>query len=364
MSISLGDTAYFEMFIGKRVLKKEIFGSQGTVPVYSANVSEKFGMIEVSNIDDFEHDYVLWGIDGNFEFSIKRKGEVFATTDHCGAIKIIDRNILPEFLVYQLELMKKQGGLDRTLRASLKNMSDIIVDIPTDEDGDFDKTRQMDLMKKYDFVKRLRMDTVIRLKEIKKATSELEREMLSDKLNGFVDVPLNNKKYFTLQRGKRVTKKDCANHPGMIPVISGRGEKHSYLGRVSEEWLKASGIPVFTEPMVTIAANGAVGSAFLRDEPKYTIHDDAIGVIVKDPKISPHYLQYALRSTAMEDQYQYGAKLYKKRLLSLKIRIPAKENSIDREAQDGLAARFILLSMIRGKMKRMAKELEELIFVE
>jgi hypothetical protein len=82
--VALSDTTLFKVGIGKRVLKKEIFYSKGNIPVYSSNVHEPFGFLDNSNgsITDFTHDYVLWGIDGNFEFSVKRQGELFAITDH------------------------------------------------------------------------------------------------------------------------------------------------------------------------------------------------------------------------------------------------------------------------------------------
>jgi hypothetical protein len=83
--------------------------------------------------------------------------------------------------------------------------------------------------------------------------------------------------------------------------------------------------------MVVIAANGSVGSVFLRDEPKYTIHDDTIGVVVTDPQLNPEYVQYALRDAAAKAQFHYNAKLYQKTLSSLKIRIPMKaDGSLDR----------------------------------
>ena len=124
MEISLSDSDYFEIFIGKRILKFEVFNSRGNIPVYSANVMKPFGFLEESNIDDFSVDYVLWGIDGNFEFNIIPRGIRFATTDHCGAIKIKDENILPEYLLYELELQRHIKGFDRTLRSSLANMKD------------------------------------------------------------------------------------------------------------------------------------------------------------------------------------------------------------------------------------------------
>ena len=61
-------------FIGKRILKRELLNINGNIPIYSANVFKPIGYHKSSNIDDFDFNCVIWGIDGNFEFNyIKKK---------------------------------------------------------------------------------------------------------------------------------------------------------------------------------------------------------------------------------------------------------------------------------------------------
>lgn len=62
--LSLSDTEKFSVAIGKRVLDKEL-ASNGTIPVYSANVTAPFGFIDKLLITDFSAPSVLWGIDGD-----------------------------------------------------------------------------------------------------------------------------------------------------------------------------------------------------------------------------------------------------------------------------------------------------------
>ena len=92
----MGDKELFSLFIGKRVLKKELLksGEQG-IPVYSANVFKPLGFIGQTNVRDFTRPMVLWGIDGNFELRYISDGETFATTDHCGTIRILNETIIP-----------------------------------------------------------------------------------------------------------------------------------------------------------------------------------------------------------------------------------------------------------------------------
>jgi len=131
VDISLANQQYFDLFIGKRKLIAEMRNIVGgTIPVFSANVNEPFGMLDQSNIPDFEHDCVLWGIDGNFEFSVIERNNPFATTDHCGCIRIVDADVDAQYLYCYLSWIRAIEGLDRGLRANLTNMRNISIRFP------------------------------------------------------------------------------------------------------------------------------------------------------------------------------------------------------------------------------------------
>ena len=127
--VSLSDTSLFTLSLGKRVLKKDYITSKGDIPVFSANVFEPFVYSEHSNIKEFDKDYVLWGIDGAFTFNVMKKGQPFASTDHCGTIKILNEDIDPYYLAYMMEETRHKYGFDRGLRASLTNMKLFKIDI-------------------------------------------------------------------------------------------------------------------------------------------------------------------------------------------------------------------------------------------
>jgi type I restriction enzyme M protein len=158
--VSLADTRYFDLFIGERVLRSEIFGIKEGIPIYSANVSKPFGYLPTSNITDFGHSYILWGIDGEFNFNVIPKGTQFATTDHCGAIRILDDRILPEYLIFELRLHAHLLGYDRTLRPSITKMKKVTVSIPINATGQFDTSAQSALIAKYEAIKNIQ-DTIM-----------------------------------------------------------------------------------------------------------------------------------------------------------------------------------------------------------
>ena len=137
VKVSLSDKAYFDLFIGKRVTKKELIACQdGQVPVYSANAIEPWGYLDDSNISDFTDDFVLWGIDGDWGLNVMRAGTKFRTTDHCGAIRILHDQIDADYLYYALRWVRDEEGLDRTLRANLRNMKRLSVPFPVRVDGE------------------------------------------------------------------------------------------------------------------------------------------------------------------------------------------------------------------------------------
>ena len=139
--VSLGDGALFETFIGKRVLKKQV-EQMGAVPIYSANVFNPMGYAPTTRIPHFDISSVLWGIDGNFDFNIIPEGVPFETTDHCGTLRILNLDILPEYVLYALHQHRREENYSRSFRAALANMRRIEIRVPVTHDGTFDRARQ------------------------------------------------------------------------------------------------------------------------------------------------------------------------------------------------------------------------------
>lgn len=147
--VSLANKDFFSLFIGKRLVKRDLINIDGTIPIYSANAKTPISYHFQSNISDFSNNFVIWGIDGDFEFNVIPKGSPFVSTDHCGAIRILNANILPEYLMIQLEKVKYKYNFDRELRASLKNMLTIDIELPFNSKGEVDLNKQLEVIEKY-----------------------------------------------------------------------------------------------------------------------------------------------------------------------------------------------------------------------
>lgn len=142
--VQLGSKKLFKLHIGKRVLKKNLVkqNEMGVIPVFSANAIEPFGYIPDKGRSPSEYNSVLWGIDGNFNFSTIPKGRKYITTDHCGVIDILTDDIIPDYLLFALYEEKHNNDFDRSFRASLTNIKKFQIRIPIKENGTFDIEEQ------------------------------------------------------------------------------------------------------------------------------------------------------------------------------------------------------------------------------
>ena len=129
-TLRLSDSRIFNLFIGRRVVSNEIV-QDGQYKVVSANVHDEFGRINSSVLDDFSVPSVLWGIDGDWMVNYIEKGILFAPTDHCGVIRVLDeRKILPKYLTYPLLKAGEQERFSRANRASTERVRALTITVP------------------------------------------------------------------------------------------------------------------------------------------------------------------------------------------------------------------------------------------
>ena len=215
LDVSLSNQFLFELSIGKRVLRKDFQKPRGEIPVYSANVFTPFVYSDNSNIKDYQAPYVIWGIDGIFEFNVVGMGEPFATTDHCGAIKILNPNIDPFFLSYMLRETSHKYGFDRGLRASLTNMKNVKISIPITDTGDFDIEYQRFIAKQLEAVGQVK-------REIKQQNAHISGVIVSVDLSDYSMVYKPITELFAIERGSgKYTKTYTQAHLGEYPLYSG-----------------------------------------------------------------------------------------------------------------------------------------------
>lgn len=170
VNLSLADKD-FVLSIGKRVLKKDLMVSG--IPVFSANVYNPFGYIAESNLKDFQTPSLIWGIDGIFDWNLIPQNQVFATTDHCGRLKIKNPTILPEYVLYTLRESASSYGFNRNLRASLSNISNISIRIPIKDDGCYNIDAQSEFINKHKKIEMVRRKLLTLISKITLSSVEI-----------------------------------------------------------------------------------------------------------------------------------------------------------------------------------------------
>ena len=129
-ALRLSDSRIFNLSIGRRVVSNEIV-QDGQYKVVSANVHDEFGRINHSVLDDFSVPSVLWGIDGDWMVNYIEKDILFAPTDHCGVIRVLDETeILPKYLTYPLLKAGEQERFSRANRASTERVRALEITVP------------------------------------------------------------------------------------------------------------------------------------------------------------------------------------------------------------------------------------------
>ena len=344
IEVSLNDKTLFDLSIGKRLLRKDYIETSGKIPAYSSNVFSPFVYTSYSNVEDFSVPYVLWGIDGTFEFNVMPIGKKFAYTDHCGVIKIKNPKINPYYLAYTLEENKHKYGFDRGLRASLSNMKSVKVSIPVDDSGEFDESAQSSIA-----------DSMLGMRQI--------RDNLSEKRTNIADIKVvledENYKYsyFPLTnilepiKGlSKYTKKYGNLHEGPYPVYSASSKKAlTYIDTFD-----------YDGKYMTWSTNGFAGTILVLDG-KFSINGDRGVLIPKDGRtdIDLDYMKFTLeplfRDLAKgrkgdngEDEF---TKLYPSMLNDIMIPVPVDEHgSIDLCAQKEIATKYLAIERSKDEV--------------
>ena len=127
-ALKLNNLDVFAISIGRRILNSEV-SPEFTIPVYSANVFEPFGMIDRLLLTDFSKDSVLWGIDGDWMVNTIPANTPFFPTDHCGVLRIKTNDVLPKYMAYLLQKEGERVGFNRSYRASIDRIESLTVDI-------------------------------------------------------------------------------------------------------------------------------------------------------------------------------------------------------------------------------------------
>ncbi len=319
--ISLKDNKYFHLFIGDRVLQSNIYNVEGNIPIYSANVMKPFGYSNITNIDDFSHDHILWGIDGNFKFNIISRGTTFATTDHCGAIRVLDEKIIPEYLIFGLELQGHLLEYDRTLRPTLAKMRKIKVKIPVDKGGNFDVETQKLAIDKYKILRDLKKQIEVEIDELSAIYIRFPppQESIEIRVRDLFDLscPTN---------GSIFTKRFINENRGGVPVYStSKNPNEMSYGHVADNLPKVK----YYEDILTWNKDGSSGKVFFR-EGRFAPSEKVVPLVLRkewDGLVDNNYIKFMLEQEALSLELAFSIKASKAKLKNIVIKFPCNTSN-------------------------------------
>ncbi len=314
--IPLSDSKYFDLFIGERVLQSDIFELKGDIPIYSANVMRPFGYTNKTNINDFSHHRILWGIDGDFVFNIIPKVTKFATTDHCGAITILDETIIPEYLIFQLQIQGHVLGYDRTLRPTLAKMKRLKVRIPVDDNGNFDVQTQKLAIDKYRLLKSIKGQIQRELLQLSSATIQVPTPENS--------IEIQTPELFDLSyptNGSIFTKRFIDENKGDIPVYStSKDPSEMSYGHVADNLPRVK----YYQDILTWNKDGSSGKVFFR-EGRFAPSEKVVPLVLRkewDSLVDKNYIKFMLEQEALNLELGFSVKASKRKLKRIIIKFP------------------------------------------
>jgi len=344
--VSLTDKSYFDLFIGKRLVKRDLIKILGDIPIYSANVKEPISFHNKSNIESFNNNFVIWGIDGDFEYHFIPKNTPFVTTDHCGTIRILNDRILPEYLMIQLEKVKHKYGFDRGLRSSLKNMQTVLVDLPFTEDEIIDIEKQKEIIEKYQYVSSLKL----KIEEYKKQIEGLYVSVTNDYKCNLIKVT----SIFEILGEENLTKAYIEANKGEYPVYSGQLENDGIFGYINSY--------KYDDTFLTWVTYGNSGH-IKKVSGKFSIGRNNCGLKPLNNHIDIDYFMFVAEPVFIENVKGEKQKSLPQSIVKqLKIPIPiTSKGEFDLAAQKEIAEKYRKIEQIK---KNITAELNKLASIE
>jgi type I restriction enzyme M protein len=221
--------------------------------------------------------------------------------------------------------------------------------------GEVDILTQNQIVEKIIFIEEMKQ----KIKEYKKKIKKIIVELDLNKYK-YLDIPLVNKKYFNLQRGKRITKTIINSNKGEVPVYSSSKKENSVLGRISEKYLVSNDLILYTRPSILFNLDGSVGFCFLKKDNKYSFIDVVASIFPKTNDIDLEFLLYNLREEILKTGADYKSKFYFNKIkdykISIKIPITNKGN-FDLIAQKEISEKYRKIEEIKSAI---ATELDKI----
>jgi hypothetical protein len=255
----------------------------------------------------------------------------------------------------QLEKVKHKYGFDRGLRASLKNMQVVKVDLPFDNKGNIDVQKQKEIISKYEYIIEVRKNVLASKQKLKDLNVSIASLITDGKVSNLsitsvLDSPPTNsglkKINVSLEQSTKKT----------LPVYSATMKEDAVFGWVSEDskWKKY-------ENVLTWNKDGSAGFVFYRKN-RFVPYEKVKLLRIKEEyrdTLSYDYLKHVIQNRLFEEGFGFNIKCSMDKVLKLSIPIPIdNKGKFDIDSQNEIANMY---NKIDGVRQNVIEELNKVL---
>ncbi|MFW2600904.1 N-6 DNA methylase [Aliarcobacter butzleri] len=343
--VSILEKDFFVLKRGKRITKDQIERNKGNIPVYSSSKfgNSKLGMISFNFLQQEQLVYetepsILFNLDGSVGYCFIKKDKIYSFIDVVASLKILDPNILLDYIKIQLEREILRTGANYSTKFYFNKLYEynIKFKIPILSNGKFDIEKQTDIIKRYNLINELKQKIIMYKNDIKNIKIEIKDELQDKKvvqLNEIIDFSqkTNNSKF---------TKSFINKHKGNIPVYSASDiENYVSYGYVQDNLPNVK----YFDDCMTWNIDGSIGKVFIRTG-KFSLSEKVIPLKIftkYEEELSKNFLKYSIENEALKENFGFANKAGKSKLSNLKIEIPISENNkFDLKTQIEIANKY------------------------
>ncbi len=313
----------------KGITEEFINKHPGDIPVYGGKMTETpIGFVEdgMPGVKYFSN-CLAWNREGSIGYVFYHKHK-FSTNDHQRPLILLDqyKNCIDlEYVRIVLQQLLLEQGFVWSKTASKDKVRKMSIEIPVNENGNFDLERQREIVKKYSLIE----DTQIVLKGYRDRLKE--SIVVLDKCKETKTVYLSDD-YFSLSIGKRILKKQLLDNG--IPLYSANPNK--LFG-----YIKKSNLSSFELASIIWGIDGNFEWGYIPKHQQFATTDHCGRLQVLDNNILSEYVYYQLRESTSLYGFNrtYRASLQNIKMVGIEIPIN-KKGEFDIDAQGELIKRY------------------------
>ncbi|MFN2046592.1 hypothetical protein ACKVM6_03605 [Pantoea agglomerans] len=300
--VNLGDAEIFQFINIKTGWTKEYYSKIDTgdsskgYPVYTAAeapvayVTEQHEKLIAVSEDDCIFSFASNGDGSAGRNFVLHKTNFYISNDRT-VIKLCNRRIDIDYVLFCLRNMKEDYGFDFAFKAVPANVMNVVIDIPLDCNNEFDINEQIRISGKHNKIKGFKQVADFFISDLEQCTISI-KEFLSG--IHVKELSLANKNYFRLSIGERLYKKDQLDVG--VPVYSANVNK-------AFGYIATSKIDFFDLPSLIWGIDGIFDWAYIPEQHVFDITDHCGRLQINNENIFPKYVFYYLKAT--KDQYGF-----------------------------------------------------------